>query len=61
MPKLKTRKSIAKRFNKRKNDVKRGSQNKKHNTGKKGSGFNTKKRGDATVSASDLKRMKGFM
>lgn len=62
MPKIKTRKSTAKRFKvKTKDNVKRGNQGTRHNTGKKNTDQNRKGRRDSVVSKSDLKRIKDII
>ncbi len=58
MPKLKTHKGSKKVFNKRKNDYKIGCPGSRHNTGKKNSSSNRKKRSGSALSNSDLKRVK---
>ena len=58
MPKLKTHKGTAKVCNKRKNDIKIGCPGSRHNTGKKNSVVNRKKRKGSTLNCSDKKRLK---
>ncbi|MBQ2640300.1 MAG: 50S ribosomal protein L35 [Bacilli bacterium] len=61
MPKIKTHKSTAKVFKKRKNDYKIGKPGSRHNTGKKSSNFNRSCRKGSTLSSSDKKRLKNLI
>lgn len=61
MPKMKTRKSTAKRFKVKNDSVKRGNQGTRHNTGKKNTDQNRNGRKDSVVSKSDLKRIKDIL
>ena len=59
--KIKTRKSIAKVLNKRKNDYKIGSHGSRHNTGSKNGKFNRKARKGSTLSKADQSRFKNIL
>ena len=61
MPKIKTHKGCAKKFNKRKNDYKIGKGLGRHNTGKKSAKFNRSKRKGSTISSGDYKRLKNII
>ena len=61
MPKIKTHKSTAKVFKKRKNDYKIGKPGSRHNTGKKSSNFNRSCRKGSTLSSADKKRLKNLI
>ena len=59
--KIKTRKSIAKVLNKRKNDYKIGSHGARHNTGSKNAKYNRKARKGSTLSKADHNRLKNVI
>ena len=59
--KIKTRKSLAKVLNKRKNDYKIGKHGARHNTGNKSAKFNRGARKGSTLSKSDQKRFKNIL
>ena len=58
MPKLKTHKGTKKVLNQRKNDVKMGHPGSRHNTGKKNSASNRRKRTASALSKADANRFK---
>ncbi len=59
--KIKTRKSLAKVLNKRKNDYKIGPHGFRHNTGSKNGKFNRQSRKGSTLSKADQKRFKNAL
>ena len=59
--KMKTRKSLAKVLNKRKNDFKIGRHGAQHNTGKKKTKFNRTARKGSTLSKADQNRFKKIL
>ncbi len=61
MPKIKTHKGTAKKFNARKNDYKIGKPGSRHNTGYKSSKVNRKNRKGSTLSKGDLRRLKNVL
>ena len=61
MPKIKTRKSLAKVLNKRKNDIKIGKPGSRHNTGSKSTSFNRSCRKGSSLSKADQSRLKNVI
>ncbi len=61
MPKIKTRKSLAKVLNKRKNDIKIGKPGSRHNTGSKSTNFNRSCRKGSSLSKADQSRLKNVI
>ena len=61
MPKIKTRKSLAKVLNKRKNDIKIGKPGSRHNTGSKNANFNRGCRKGSNLSKADQNRLKNII
>ncbi len=59
--KIKTRKSLAKVLNKRKNDYKIGKHGARHNSGKKSGAFNRDARKGSTLSKADQNRFKKIL
>lgn len=59
--KIKTRKSLAKVINKRKNDYKIGSHAMRHNTGKKSGKYNRIGRKGGALSQADQRRFKNII